>query len=402
MAISTPTVLTQLGQTTTSATITSASVSPAANSLLIVCAGGTHSAGSTLSVAITDALSGGSLTWNDVEHTIGASNSANTVIAWAICGATPGSGAITATWSVSHARRSLFVIQVATGFDTTTPIRQSKVNAQTGGTTLTITLDSTPLAGSLVIGAVEHRQGTVATATPGGNFTTLGTQQNAGTGTALHVQYDNASATTAVDWSTLSNVAAAGVAIEIQEPTASGIVGAASITLSALTLSATGTLPIVGTASIALAALTSTATGVVPIVGAASITLGALTSTATGVVPIVGTSSITLGALTLVATGTLTSTGAASITLDALTLTATGALAIKGTASITLGALTLVAGNEPIQTQAGFIYGPSPTALIYGPSATVVLFGPSPTALVYGPSPTGVVYGPSPTATVEG
>jgi hypothetical protein len=160
-----------------------------------------------------------------------------------------------------------------------------------------------------------------------------------------------------------------------------GIEGAASITLSALTLAATGTLPILGTASITLAALTSTATGVVPIVGAAS---------------------ITLDALTLTATGTLTTEGAASITLGALTLTATGALAIKGTASITLGALTLVAGNEPIQTQAGFIYGPGPTALIYGPSATVVLFGPSPTALVYGPTPTGVVYGPSPTAQVEG
>jgi hypothetical protein len=210
-----PTVLNQRGETTTAATIASVSVSPAANSLLIVCAGGTHSAGSTLPVAITDALSGGSLTWTDVEHTIGAANSANTVIAWAICGPTPGSGVITATWTVSHARRSIFVIEVASGFNTTTPIRQSKVNAQTGGTTLTITFDSTPLTDSLIIGAVEHRQTAITTATPGTNFTTLGTQQNAGTGTGLHVQYDLSNATTTVDWSNLSNVAATGVAIEI-------------------------------------------------------------------------------------------------------------------------------------------------------------------------------------------
>lgn len=209
-----PTVLNQRGETTTAATIASLSVSPAANSLLIVCAGGTHSAGSTLPVAITDALSGGSLTWTDVEHTIGAANSANVVIAWAICGPTPGSGVITATWNISHARRSIFVIEVASGFDTTTPIRQSKVNGQTGSSTLTITFDSTPLADSLIIGAVEHRQSAITTATPGAGFTGF-TQQNAGLGTALHVQYDLENADTTVDWTDLSTIAAAGAAIEI-------------------------------------------------------------------------------------------------------------------------------------------------------------------------------------------
>lgn len=222
MAISTPTVLNQRGETTTATTIASASVSPAANALLIVVAGGTHNAGSTQPVAITDALSGGSLTWTDVEHTINnVLNSANVAIAWAICGATPGSGVITATWFLAHARRSLFVIEVASGFHMTTPVAQSKVNGQTGGTTLTITLDSTPAAGSLIIGGVEHRQSAVTTATPGTGFTGF-TQQNAGTGTGLHVQYDLENADTTVDWTDLSNVAAAGAAIEIAEAAVGG------------------------------------------------------------------------------------------------------------------------------------------------------------------------------------
>lgn len=214
MAISNPTVLAQVGQTTTAAAITSASVSPSANALLVVAAGCPFTA-TALPVTFSDTLSGGSLTWTVYSFNIGGGNSANIAFGVAVCGATPGSGTITATWnSASVTRRSLIVCQVASGFNTVTPVAQSKTGGQTGASTLSITLDATPNVGSLVMAAVEHRQAGVADAAAGTNFTEL-VEQNSGTGSAVEVQYDNASATTTVDWSSLSTIAAAGVAIEI-------------------------------------------------------------------------------------------------------------------------------------------------------------------------------------------
>lgn len=100
-----------------------------------------------------------------------------------------------------------------------------------------------------------------------------------------------------------------------------------------------------GTLSVTLGALTSSATGTVAIAGALSKTLGTLTSSATGTVALTGALSQTLGALTLAADGTVTSgrSGTLTATLGALTVSATGTVDIAATLGVTLGDLTLSA-----------------------------------------------------------
>lgn len=218
MGIATPTVLNALGQTTTATFITSASVSPAANALLVVVAGCPYSAGTALPCTFTDTLSGGPLTWTVYSATFFDPTSANIAIGVAKCGPTPGSGTITATFNVSLVRRTLITCQIASGFDTITPVRQSKTGGQSGGTTLALTLNSVPAPDSLVIGAVEHRQTTASNAAPGTNFTELN-ETAGGTGTSLEVEYDQDNATTTVDWTNISTTAVA-VALEISVPKA--------------------------------------------------------------------------------------------------------------------------------------------------------------------------------------
>jgi hypothetical protein len=138
--------------------------------------------------------------------------------------------------------------------------------------------------------------------------------------------------------------------------------GAADITLGALTVTATGALPITGSAAITLDALTTSAAGALPIAGSASITLGDLTLTAEGALTASGTgaAAITLDALTVTATGTLPIAGSASITLGALTTAAEGVLSAPGTgqASITLAPLTVTAtGTRPITGAGSIILG---------------------------------------------
>lgn len=127
------------------------------------------------------------------------------------------------------------------------------------------------------------------------------------------------------------------------------IAGATSATLSSATLSSTGALSLTGSLSSTLGALTVTATGELIAEGSGSlaVTLGALTVTAAGQVAIVGVTGVTLGALTLSATGDLEAgpEGALSVTLGALTAVATGALSIAGVTGVTLGALTVTSSG---------------------------------------------------------
>lgn len=120
-----------------------------------------------------------------------------------------------------------------------------------------------------------------------------------------------------------------------------GVSGSASITLDALTCSATATLAIAGTATNTLAALTLSAAGTLALQATASITLGSLSLSSTGSLAVAGAASVTLAALTLTGAGTLAIAGSAGITLGDLTLAGTGTIAIAGAASVTLGSLTL-------------------------------------------------------------
>ena len=135
------------------------------------------------------------------------------------------------------------------------------------------------------------------------------------------------------------------------------ITGTAALTLDALTLTANANAQAQGTLNSALDALTLAATGTVQAAaatGTATLTLDALTLAATAGARIQGTFANTLGALTLAAMGTVQSgaaTGTAALTLADLTLAATGGTRIQGTFANTLDALTLSASGT-VQTGA--------------------------------------------------
>lgn len=150
------------------------------------------------------------------------------------------------------------------------------------------------------------------------------------------------------------------------EVVAGGVNGALSVTLGALTSSATATVEVAGTLSKTLGALTSTATATVEVAGTLSKTLGALTSSAAAAVEVQGVLASTLGAATLASTIVVADgpTGELSVTLGALSLAATATVEVAGTASITLGALTSVATGtvDILATLAATLGGLSLTA----------------------------------------
>lgn len=377
MAISTPTVLDTVSAATSSATIASATLSPAANALLIVFAEATASNAATrLPASIADTFSP-NLSWTkyEAEH-VGASRTA-TAVAWvAKTGATPGSGVVTVTIAAACDRRTLHSVEVASGYNTTTPVKQSKVGGGASAT-LVLTLDATPDTDSLVLAAGAARNVTVIT--QDGDYTELA-ETAASTNHVGQVQYDAASADTTVQWADGGTAANAGVALEIDAAEA-GIAGTAAITLDAATLAATGTLAIAGAAAVTLGDSTLSATGTLTIVGSAAITLDAVALVATGEgeaggeEPITGEAAITLADATLAATGTLSIAGLAAVTLSAVTLSSIGTIVILGAATITLAGVTLTASNAGISIEVGFVYGPSAVGVVYGGSAIGILEG---------------------------
>lgn len=125
------------------------------------------------------------------------------------------------------------------------------------------------------------------------------------------------------------------------------ISGTASITLGAVTSSATGVLPIQGSSAKTLENVTCSAAGGLVAQGTANISLGNVTSSGSAVTPIQGSASITLGDVALAATGTTqpVTVGQAVISLGDVTCVGAANLPINGTAAITLGAVTLSAAS---------------------------------------------------------
>lgn len=121
---------------------------------------------------------------------------------------------------------------------------------------------------------------------------------------------------------------------------ASGSEGALSVTLAALTASATGAVALVGATTATLADVTATAAAALALTGAASVALDALTASATGALSLVGGVSVTLDALTANAAGIAVLSGASSVTLENLSASATGTVSLAGTSSGTLDPVT--------------------------------------------------------------
>lgn len=150
--VATPTSLEEVFSTF-SATMVSSSLSPDGDALIVIPLSWRQGVDRTLS-SITSGFSTGTWTIEVASDAFGDDPS-NTrcAIAWAITDSSPGSGTVTATFSAAVAASMMDVMQVASDFDTTTPIAQSKTTGETSPSdgTLTDTFDSTPNDNSMLI-----------------------------------------------------------------------------------------------------------------------------------------------------------------------------------------------------------------------------------------------------------
>jgi hypothetical protein len=361
MAISNPTLLdTQTLQTADQ--LNSASISPSANALLVIVHTVLASSGSGWTDAVSDSFGANLGDWTSIGVEIDGAATVHMWLHYAQCGATPGSGTVSVDPSAGG-RQVMFVLEV-TGHNTTSPVTQYKTySSDATPTSPEITLDSSPAAGSLVLGAIGGGVGTTSSdATSGTGFTELADTRVATVGvTSCAVQYDNGGADTTCDWS-LSNYGQTITGIALEIAAASGA-SPVSITLDKAAVTASGkALSITkGAVSITLdkAALVASGKSLMVTPGAVSVTLDKAGLTAAGksltVMP--GAVSVTLDKAALIAAGkkvTVTATAAITVTLGKATITASGkSLTVTpGAVSISLDKAAILTAGKSIAVSA--------------------------------------------------
>jgi hypothetical protein len=191
-----------------------------------------------------------------------------------VLGATPGSGVITVTFTLSSRVKWLAVYEV-TDYDEATPLDFDFFFDSTGGSSSTLTLThATPAADTTVIaGALDGSSNTGVT--PDANFTEDGeTQIVAGSlEFALQVQHDLAGADSTTGWSDLSAASAddvPGVAIGIAAADAGGVVTGA-VSVAAVSDVVVGGLVLVLGDAVVAAVGTFASDGLVQVFGQATI-----------------------------------------------------------------------------------------------------------------------------------
>ena len=126
--------------------------------------------------AVTSVTSGFSVvgsTWNLVAGGVTGSNYA-TDLAWARTTSSPGSGVVTFNYAGTSFAQKIFVMESASGFDTTTVVGQSKTATTTTASPAGTTFDSTPASDSLLIGFINARcagNGAITLTPYAGNWT---------------------------------------------------------------------------------------------------------------------------------------------------------------------------------------------------------------------------------------
>ena len=203
--LGTPSLLDTSGNLSASSTHASGSISPSASTLIIVCATWRSSSARTLS----SLANGGTLTtgsWTIAANFASSSGlEVGHAVAWATY--TSGSGAVTLTYSGGVSRSAVGIIEI-TGADTTTPfinIKTASEDEAASGTDASLTLDSTPSAGNMVLGLLGNYRDS-AGITPGTNFTELADFNSGGGGLVeCQIQYDLTTLGTTVDWTSIRN-----------------------------------------------------------------------------------------------------------------------------------------------------------------------------------------------------
>lgn len=146
MALSTPALLATATPVTT-ASITSPSFTPTANSLILVVSTNTGSASANASYTVTDSL-GSHLTYTLIAEDAGGNTQGGIRVWWATS-ASPASMTVTATSPGAPTHNRLYVYEY-TGHDTTTPIVGAAHSNGTTSTTPQVTTATSPATGDHV------------------------------------------------------------------------------------------------------------------------------------------------------------------------------------------------------------------------------------------------------------
>lgn len=353
MALSTPVTLTATA-TGAASTLTSASYTPTANGLQIVVISGTGSInGQTLSSVSSTHSGTGS--WNFVGWTPSASSKVSVYIAWAVTGASPGSGTFTATFVSTTTDNQLTVCEI-TGQDTTTPVDSSQgasnpLGDATTSTTPSLTLNTSPTTNDVTFGAFASRNLGGSDISAGAGFTALVQNHHANPSATQMLEYRASSTSTTVAASGMGSVANAGVAI-IVKAAAGGTPGTVSGALSSTTIAApagavSGPANIAGAKpNVAIAAPAGTVGGPANIAGVKpNITIAAPAGTVSAPVNIAGpVATLVIGALAGTVSGGSSSPGSVTGVVAPVVIAApAGSVAGPANLGGALSTLTLTA-----------------------------------------------------------
>src|SRR3990167_10083775 len=210
----TATHLTTAVSDTDATSYTTASISPAANNLVLV-AVYSHDASAPTA---TPTLTGAGLTWVQVGTLTTTGDSQARLTLFRTLSASPGSGALTIDFGGETQNRCMWSISSFGNVDTSGAngagaVVQSATNTASSVTTLTVTLSAFGNTNNATYGCLGQNAGTQAI-TAGTGFTELG-EANSGEFEAIETEWrvDN---DTSVNWTTSENNLA-GIAVEIRE-----------------------------------------------------------------------------------------------------------------------------------------------------------------------------------------
>lgn len=205
-ALSTPTLLNASSPGGTVASVTSGSITPSTNALLVVlarCAGD-----ESASIAVTSTTLSNVGSWTNLRVYSGSAAVGTLLVAYAKVTGSAGTGTVTASWAAGHSRPAIQVVEI-TGYNTTTPVAQSKIGTPTNGST-SESFGSTPAATSTVIGGLVTTQ--IAAPTAGSGFTLI--QNTLATDAYVSSEYQAGNATT-VNWTYDATQPGVSIGIEV-------------------------------------------------------------------------------------------------------------------------------------------------------------------------------------------
>jgi hypothetical protein len=205
--LGTPTILHTPSGQSVGPGITTGTISPTANALVVVVFTLTGGAADTIAHSATDTSTSGLTmgSWSVLNAAPAAATSVSTHVFYAIAGGTPGSGTITVTAPGGTFTDGKIGVFEVTGADTTTPVVGDASWTGVGNAAPSVTLSATPNAADLIIGAAGIRNDSDGM-TPGTNFTELWDVGTTNPSASTMVEYDTGSTSTTVDLSGASTV----------------------------------------------------------------------------------------------------------------------------------------------------------------------------------------------------